>query len=132
MKAKLPLEPAVSDLKGWIVFIVLAFVWGGSFILIKKGLIHFSPIQVGSLRVFISALAFIPTYFIARVDFPKGKVLLIGLITFIAPVPLRKSPAVVVALIVAPLVLKTDQPVSPVSNPGLLANSVAAGTCNPE
>ena len=83
MKAKLPLEPAVSDLKGWIVFIVLAFVWGGSFILIKKGLIHFSPIQVGSLRVFISALAFIPTYFIARVDFPKGKVLLIGLITFI-------------------------------------------------
>lgn len=83
MKEAALAEPTKSDLKGWIVFIILAFVWGGSFILIKKGLIHFTPIQVGSLRILISALAFIPTYFISRVAFPKGKVLGIAVITFI-------------------------------------------------
>ncbi|HEX5113232.1 MAG TPA: DMT family transporter, partial [Saprospiraceae bacterium] len=71
------------DLKGWIVFIVLAFVWGGSFILIKKGLIHFMPAEVGALRIFLSAVAFIPTFFFAKVEFPKGKVLIIAAITFI-------------------------------------------------
>ena len=71
------------DLKGWIVFVVLAFVWGGSFILIKKGLIHFIPAEVGALRILISAIAFIPTFFLARVKFPKGKVLIIAVITLI-------------------------------------------------
>ena len=31
-----------SEWKNWIVFVILAFIWGGSFILIKKGLIHFN------------------------------------------------------------------------------------------
>ena len=75
--------PVKRDIKGWIVFVILAFVWGGSFILIKKGLIHFSAVEVGALRIFISAVAFIPTFFLARVEFPKKKVLLIAGITCI-------------------------------------------------
>ncbi len=72
--------PVSKDWKGWIVFMVLAFVWGGSFILIKKGLIHFSPVEVGSLRIALSAIAFVPIFIISRVKFPKGKVLMVTLI----------------------------------------------------
>jgi drug/metabolite transporter (DMT)-like permease len=74
---------AARDVKGWMVFIFLAFVWGGSFILIKKGLIHFSPLEVGSLRVFISAVAFVPIYFLSKVAFPKGKAWKIILTVFL-------------------------------------------------
>jgi drug/metabolite transporter (DMT)-like permease len=69
-----------NDLKGWATFVLLAFVWGGSFILIKKGLIHFTPIEVGALRIAISAIAFIPIFFISGVKFPKGKALLVTLV----------------------------------------------------
>ena len=75
--------PTTRDWKGWLAFIILAFVWGGSFILIKKGLIHFTPIEVGSLRVFLSAVAFVPIYFISRVSFPKSKVFIIILTVFL-------------------------------------------------
>jgi len=69
-----------EDWKGWVVFIFLAFVWGGSFILIKKGLLFFAPPEVGALRIFLSALAFLPIFFLFRIPFPKGKV---GLITLV-------------------------------------------------
>ena len=39
---------------------VLSLIWGSSFILIKKGLIAFSPIQLGSLRILISGIVFLP------------------------------------------------------------------------
>jgi drug/metabolite transporter (DMT)-like permease len=70
----------VNDVKGWATFVILAFIWGGSFILIKKGLVHFSPLQVGAFRIALSALAFIPIYLISNVSFPKGKVLLVTLV----------------------------------------------------
>ncbi len=38
-------------------------VWGSSFILIKKALIAFEPLEVASLRISISALAFTPFFF---------------------------------------------------------------------
>lgn len=69
-----------KDLKGWITFAFLAFIWGGSFILIKKGLIHFSAIEVGALRIGISALAFFPIFLLSKVKFPEGKVLLVTLV----------------------------------------------------
>ena len=40
----------VKQLK-WVYLIVLSMIWGSSFILIKKGLIGLSPIQLGSLRI---------------------------------------------------------------------------------
>jgi len=44
----------------FIIFFLLAFIWGSSFILIKKSLIEFSAIQVGSLRIIITFLALLP------------------------------------------------------------------------
>ena len=44
----------------WLVLILLALIWGTSFILIKKSLIAYSDYQVASLRIAISSLAFLP------------------------------------------------------------------------
>ena len=40
----------------WILLIVLATIWGSSFILIKKGLLGLNPFQLGSLRILFAAL----------------------------------------------------------------------------
>lgn len=42
------------------ILVFLAVIWGSSFILIKRGLDAFSPVQVGALRVTISALVLAP------------------------------------------------------------------------
>jgi drug/metabolite transporter (DMT)-like permease len=39
----------------WIYLLVLALIWGSSFILIKKGLVGLSAIQVGSLRIIFAS-----------------------------------------------------------------------------
>jgi drug/metabolite transporter (DMT)-like permease len=44
----------------WPVFIFLSLVWGSSFILIKRGLDAFTPIQIGALRMLIAALILLP------------------------------------------------------------------------
>jgi len=49
----------------WLLIFFLALTWGSSYILIKKGLVAYSPEQVASLRIGISAIAFLP-YFITR------------------------------------------------------------------
>ncbi len=49
--------------KRWFQFtilMVLAFVWGSSFILMKIGLKSFSPEQAGALRIFIASLVLLP------------------------------------------------------------------------
>jgi len=45
-----------------IIFILLALIWGSSFILMKKGLASFQPVQIGALRI---VLAMIFTAFFA-------------------------------------------------------------------
>lgn len=40
----------------WFLLTILALIWGSSFILIKKGLVGLSPMQLGSLRIIFSAL----------------------------------------------------------------------------
>ena len=39
----------------WVYLITLAFIWGSSFILIKKGLVGLTPMQLGSLRILFAA-----------------------------------------------------------------------------
>ena len=39
------------SLQNWIILGILALTWGSSFILIKQGLVSFTPYQVGSLRL---------------------------------------------------------------------------------
>nr|WP_315150494.1 DMT family transporter [uncultured Flavobacterium sp.] len=40
----------------WFYLITLAFIWGSSFILIKRGLVGLTPIQLGSLRIIFAAI----------------------------------------------------------------------------
>jgi len=40
----------------WVYLIILAIVWGSSFILMKKSLLGLTPIQVGALRMIITAV----------------------------------------------------------------------------
>jgi drug/metabolite transporter (DMT)-like permease len=41
--------------KRWVYLIVLALIWGSSFILMKKSLVGLTPIQVGALRIIITS-----------------------------------------------------------------------------
>ena len=40
----------------WVYLIVLSIIWGTSFILIKKSLLGFTPLQVGGLRILFASL----------------------------------------------------------------------------
>ena len=40
----------------WVLLTVLSLIWGSSFILIKKGLIGLTPIQLGSLRILFAGV----------------------------------------------------------------------------
>lgn len=44
----------------WLLLLLLASVWGASFILMKKGLASFSNMQVGAMRIFFAFLFYIP------------------------------------------------------------------------
>jgi drug/metabolite transporter (DMT)-like permease len=52
---------------------LLSLIWGSSFILIKKGLVSFSPVQVVSLRLAITAIAFLPVFLMQIRRIPKKK-----------------------------------------------------------
>lgn len=49
-----------SSVKAWLILIILALIWGSSFILIKRGLEVFSPGELGSLRITMAFLALLP------------------------------------------------------------------------
>lgn len=50
------------NLTAWSLLILLSIVWGSSFILIKKALFAFTPLEVGALRISISVVAFLPFF----------------------------------------------------------------------
>lgn len=50
-----------SPLLAWVLLLILAFIWGSSFILIKKGLIGLAPEEVGSLRIVAASLFLLPS-----------------------------------------------------------------------
>ncbi len=60
-----------ADKEKWILLVVLSLIWGSSFILIKKSLAHFSPYQVGALRVLIAGLILMPVAISKYKLFPK-------------------------------------------------------------
>jgi drug/metabolite transporter (DMT)-like permease len=49
-----------KTLIAWVLLLILAIVWGTSFLLVKKSLEVFSPIQVGGLRMLIGGIALLP------------------------------------------------------------------------
>ncbi len=61
----------------WTLMIVLAFIWGSSFILMKRGLETYTPYQIGALRMGASLICLLPFLFgsIKKVPFVKWKYL---------------------------------------------------------
>jgi drug/metabolite transporter (DMT)-like permease len=57
----------------WVYLSFLALVWGSSFILIKKGLIGLSALQVGSLRIIFAAIFLLLIGFKSLPKIPKEK-----------------------------------------------------------
>ena len=68
-----------NKIQAVLLLTILSLIWGSSFILIKKGLIAFSPLQLGSLRIFISGLVFLPYVIIkmGKIDLTKLKIIII-------------------------------------------------------
>lgn len=60
-----------ADKEKWLLLIILSVIWGSSFILIKKSLDHFSPYQVGALRVLIAGIILMPVAISKYRLFPK-------------------------------------------------------------
>lgn len=55
-------ENKKSTLIIFLSILGLALIWGSSFILVKKSLIHYSALQVGALRICAASLFFIPIF----------------------------------------------------------------------
>ena len=47
-------------MQSWILLLILSVIWGSSFILIKRGLVYFTPLQVGTLRITFAFLVMLP------------------------------------------------------------------------
>lgn len=72
-----------ASLEAWAILVLLAVVWGTSFILIKRGLEVFSSDEVGALRISIAFMVLSPTA-IQRIRRPTSRewklLVLVGLI----------------------------------------------------
>ena len=55
----------------WVLLVVLSIIWGSSFILIKKSLEHFTPYEVGALRVLIAWIVLLPLAILNIKKFPR-------------------------------------------------------------
>lgn len=77
MKQKPNLNPEQIPLMAWVLLILLSMTWGSSYILIKKGLVAFSPQQLAGLRISLAFIAFLPVFFwnLKKVDWSKWKAL---------------------------------------------------------
>ena len=59
-EALAPAAPAAPSPVAWALLIILACIWGTSFILMKKGLVVFSALELGAIRVSVAALLLLP------------------------------------------------------------------------
>lgn len=57
----------------WLLLCLLATMWGSSFIIMKKALVAFTPVQIGSLRIMSAGLVFLPWLITHRKDYPREK-----------------------------------------------------------
>jgi drug/metabolite transporter (DMT)-like permease len=67
----------------WLLLLLLAAIWGTSFILMKKSLEVYSSLQVGSIRIVSAFLVFIPVLILKRNEFRKDKWLYFALSGFL-------------------------------------------------
>jgi drug/metabolite transporter (DMT)-like permease len=72
----------------WILLVLIALIWGSSFILIKKGLVVYGPGEVGALRILAACLFLVPISIpkIRKLKFQEMKLLfIIGLVGSFVP-----------------------------------------------
>lgn len=58
----------------WILFIVLALIWGSSFILMKISAEHLNGWEIAAVRIFAAAVIFLPLSVFHVRYIPKGKI----------------------------------------------------------
>jgi drug/metabolite transporter (DMT)-like permease len=68
-----------TRLLSWIILLGLVLTWGSSFILIKKGLLYFDPIALGSLRVVLTFVFLLPVALLRLRNFDKTTLLWLAL-----------------------------------------------------
>lgn len=66
----------------WVLLAALALIWGSSFILIKRGLVGLTPLQVGSLRMLFAFSFLLLIGFRSLAQIPLGKWKYIALTAF--------------------------------------------------
>ena len=71
-----------KSIKNYLTLLFLATVWGSSFILMKKGLLVFSDVQVAALRLFIAFLSLVPFLFRAFKKVSKKHIFPIVIMAF--------------------------------------------------
>jgi drug/metabolite transporter (DMT)-like permease len=89
-----------KNIINWGLFILLAVVWGSSFILMKKSTEHLTGLQIGSIRIFSAGLVFLPfaVFHITKIPAKKlGLVILSGVFgnllpAFLFAIAIEKSP----------------------------------------
>lgn len=69
----LPTPQKAPSFAIWLLLLLLAAIWGTSFILVKKSLVNYSSIQVGSLRIFSAFLFFFPVLIAKRKEYLANK-----------------------------------------------------------
>lgn len=57
----------------WFYLILLALIWGSSFILIKRGLIGLTPFQLGSMRIVFAAMFLLTIGFKTLATIPRSQ-----------------------------------------------------------
>lgn len=67
------IEIMISKQLKWVYLLILSLIWGSSFILIKKGLIGLTALQLGSLRIIFAALFLLLIGFKSLSKIPREK-----------------------------------------------------------
>lgn len=49
-------------MRSWLILVLLAVVWGSSYILMKRALVAFEPMELAGLRILISSTFFLPFF----------------------------------------------------------------------
>ena len=67
----------------WFLLLANGFIWGSSFILMKKALVVYSPDQVASMRIFVASMSLLP-WVIRRLKGLDGRKLILLLLAGLA------------------------------------------------
>src|SRR5690606_335700 len=58
----------------WLLFFLLALIWGSSFILMKEGMLHLNAFEVASFRICTAAIVMLPIGVKAFRSMPGNKI----------------------------------------------------------